>query len=78
MIKYKQVNVVHPEDVGVPRKLMSDTPREENFPKAFQKSKLPIIIIALLVLALIICFIPWPKSVDLTYMWWKLIFSAIS
>ena len=67
MLKYKQVNIVHPEDVGVPRKLMSDTPREENSPNVFRKNKLPVIILSLLVLALIISFIPWPRTVDLNF-----------
>lgn len=67
MIKYKQVNVVHPEDVGVPRKLMSDTPREDNSPNVFRKNKLPVIILSLLVLALVISLIPWSRTVDLTF-----------
>lgn len=67
MIKYKQVNVVHPEDVGVPRKLMSDTPREEKSPNVFRKNKLPIIILSLLVFALVISLIPWSRTVDLNF-----------
>lgn len=45
MQKYKQVNVVHPEDVGVPRKIMSDPPEEQHPSPAFKGSIWPIVIV---------------------------------
>lgn len=53
MLKYKQVNIVHPEDVGVPRKVMSDPPREETPTPAFRGSIWPIVIIVPAALALV-------------------------
>lgn len=66
MQKYKQVNVVHPEDVGVPRKIMSEPPQENNPSPAFRGSIWPIVIIALVVLALAVCILPWPTHIQLT------------
>ena len=61
MLKYKQVNVVHPEDVGVPRKLMSDPPQDNNPSPAFRGSTWPIVIIIvpalMAVLALAVCLL---------------------
>lgn len=65
MMKYKQVNVVHPEDVGVPRKLMSDIPQEANSSNTFSKSKLPIIVFVLIILGLILWLVPYPERVEL-------------
>lgn len=65
MLKYKQVNVVHPEDVGVPRKLMSDPPQDNNPSPAFRGSIWPIAVILLIISILAVCFLPWPERVEL-------------
>lgn len=65
MLKYKQVNVVHPEDVGVPRKLMSDVPQEANFSHTFSNIKLPMIVLILIILGLVLWLVPYPERVEL-------------
>ncbi len=53
MQKYKQVNVVHPEDVGVPRKLMSDLSPNSAEPSVMEKHKWPLLILAFVIVAAI-------------------------
>lgn len=66
MQKYKQVNVVHPEDVGVPKGIMSDSPQESAPSPAFRGSIWPLVIIALIILALALYFVPWPERMELS------------
>lgn len=53
MIKYKQINAAHPEDVGVPRKLMSDPPHNFEEETVLRKHKWPLVLLAFLLVAAI-------------------------